>query len=82
MYDVIVVGTRVAGASTAMLLARRGLKVLGVERPLSERHAVHPSGAGARCRSAQALGLVMTYVAAPADEFGAFRADPEGSVLR
>jgi hypothetical protein len=27
-------------------------------------------------------GLVMTYVAAPADEFGAFRADPEGSLLR
>jgi len=28
MYDVIVIGARVAGASTAMLLARRGLKVL------------------------------------------------------
>ena len=25
MYDVIIVGARVAGASTAMLLARRGL---------------------------------------------------------
>ncbi|HEY7077725.1 MAG TPA: NAD(P)/FAD-dependent oxidoreductase [Solirubrobacteraceae bacterium] len=32
MYDVIVVGTRVAGASTAMLLARGGLKVLAVDR--------------------------------------------------
>jgi flavin-dependent dehydrogenase len=32
MYDVIVVGTRAAGASTAMLLARRGLKVLAVDR--------------------------------------------------
>jgi 2-polyprenyl-6-methoxyphenol hydroxylase-like FAD-dependent oxidoreductase len=32
MYDVIVVGTRVAGASTAMLLARRGLRVLAVDR--------------------------------------------------
>src|SRR5436190_18243076 len=32
MYDVIVVGARVAGASTAMLLARRGLKVLVVDR--------------------------------------------------
>jgi flavin-dependent dehydrogenase len=32
MYDAIVVGTRVAGASTAMLLARRGLKVLAVDR--------------------------------------------------
>jgi 2-polyprenyl-6-methoxyphenol hydroxylase-like FAD-dependent oxidoreductase len=32
MYDVIIVGARVAGAPTAMLLARRGLKVLLVDR--------------------------------------------------
>jgi len=32
MYDVIVVGARVAGASTALHLARRGLKVLAVDR--------------------------------------------------
>ncbi len=32
MYDVIIVGARVAGASTAMLLARRGLRVLAVDR--------------------------------------------------
>ena len=31
-YDVIVVGTRVAGASTALLLARGGLRVLAVDR--------------------------------------------------
>ncbi len=31
-YDVIVVGTRAAGAATAMLLARRGLRVLAVDR--------------------------------------------------
>jgi 2-polyprenyl-6-methoxyphenol hydroxylase-like FAD-dependent oxidoreductase len=31
-YDAIVVGGRVAGASTAMLLARRGLRVLVLER--------------------------------------------------
>ena len=31
-YDVIVVGTRVAGSSTAMLLARSGLRVLAVDR--------------------------------------------------
>lgn len=31
-YDVIVVGARVAGAATAMLLARQGLRVLVVER--------------------------------------------------
>jgi 2-polyprenyl-6-methoxyphenol hydroxylase-like FAD-dependent oxidoreductase len=32
MYDVIVVGARVAGASTAMLMARQGLHVLAVDR--------------------------------------------------
>jgi flavin-dependent dehydrogenase len=31
-YDVVVVGARVAGASIAMLLARRGLRVLAVEQ--------------------------------------------------
>src|SRR5689334_15569867 len=32
MHDVIIVGGRVAGAATALLLARRGLKVLVVDR--------------------------------------------------
>ena len=32
MYDVIIVGARVAGSATAMLLARRGLRVLVVDR--------------------------------------------------
>ena len=32
MYDVIVVGARVAGAPTAMLLARKGYKVLLVDK--------------------------------------------------
>jgi 2-polyprenyl-6-methoxyphenol hydroxylase-like FAD-dependent oxidoreductase len=32
MYDVIVVGARCAGSPTAMLLARRGLRVLLVDR--------------------------------------------------
>ncbi len=31
-YDAIIVGARGAGAATAMLLARAGLRVLGVER--------------------------------------------------
>src|SRR5215813_10204087 len=31
-YDVIVVGARVAGAATAVLLARQGLRVLAVDR--------------------------------------------------
>jgi 2-polyprenyl-6-methoxyphenol hydroxylase-like FAD-dependent oxidoreductase len=32
MFDVVVVGGRVAGASTAMLLARKGLKVALLDR--------------------------------------------------
>jgi len=32
MYDVVVVGARVAGSATAMLLAREGLRVLAVDR--------------------------------------------------
>ncbi|HLB83289.1 MAG TPA: FAD-dependent monooxygenase, partial [Steroidobacteraceae bacterium] len=32
MYDVITVGARCAGSSTAMLLARQGFKVLLVDR--------------------------------------------------
>lgn len=50
-YDVIVVGARCAGAPTAMLLARRGHRVLLVDAanlpadmPLST-HFIHPSGA-------------------------------------
>jgi 2-polyprenyl-6-methoxyphenol hydroxylase-like FAD-dependent oxidoreductase len=38
-YDVIVIGTREAGTTTAMLLARRGLRVLAVD------HARFPSDA-------------------------------------
>ena len=32
MYDVIIIGTRAAGATTAMLLARAGVRVLAVDR--------------------------------------------------
>jgi flavin-dependent dehydrogenase len=32
LYDVVVVGARAAGAATAMLLARRGLRVLAIDR--------------------------------------------------
>src|SRR5215510_657545 len=31
-YDVVIVGTRVAGSATAMLLARQGMRVLAVDR--------------------------------------------------
>jgi flavin-dependent dehydrogenase len=48
-YDVIVVGARVAGASTAMLLARRGHRVLVVDRAVMpsdvvSTHAILRSG--------------------------------------
>ncbi len=43
MYDAIVVGARCAGSPTAMLLARKGHKVLLVDRAaLPERHALDP----------------------------------------
>jgi len=49
LYDVIVVGARCAGATTAMLLARRGLDVLLVDRArfpseLPHGHFIHRHG--------------------------------------
>jgi flavin-dependent dehydrogenase len=49
MYDVIVVGARVAGASAAMLLARRGYRVLLVDRATFpsdtiSTHYIHHAG--------------------------------------
>jgi flavin-dependent dehydrogenase len=51
-YDVIVVGARCAGSPTAMLLARRGYKVLVVDRATFpsdtiSTHLVHPLGVDA-----------------------------------
>jgi flavin-dependent dehydrogenase len=51
-YDVIVVGARVAGAPTAMLLAQRGHRVLLVDRATFpsdtiSTHLVHPPGMAA-----------------------------------
>lgn len=51
MYDVIVVGARCAGASTAMLLSRRGYRVLLVDRAIFPRdiphgHFIHKHGPG------------------------------------
>lgn len=49
MYDVIVVGARCAGAATAMLLARKGYKVLVVDRAefpsdIPHGHFIHHGG--------------------------------------
>jgi 2-polyprenyl-6-methoxyphenol hydroxylase-like FAD-dependent oxidoreductase len=48
-YDVIVVGARCAGAPTAMLLARKGYRVLAVDRATFpsdtvSTHLIHPPG--------------------------------------
>jgi hypothetical protein len=54
-YDVIVVGARCAGSPTAMLLARRGHKVLVVDRArfpsdTVSTHLLHPPGVAALAR--------------------------------
>ncbi|WP_433522236.1 MULTISPECIES: NAD(P)/FAD-dependent oxidoreductase [Nocardia] len=51
MYDVIVVGTRVAGSPLAMLLARKGYRVLAVDRATfpsdtPSTHYIHQAGLG------------------------------------
>ena len=70
MYDVIVVGARVAGSSTAMLLARNGLKVLVVDRAsfpsdTLSTHQVQLPG-GARLRRWGLLDAVVASGAPPA----------------
>ena len=55
MYDVIVVGARCAGAPTAMLLARRGHRVLLVDKATfpsdtMSTHLIHPPGLAAMAR--------------------------------
>ncbi|MEY9930842.1 2-polyprenyl-6-methoxyphenol hydroxylase-like FAD-dependent oxidoreductase [Catenulispora sp. GP43] len=55
MYDVIVVGARCAGAATALLLARQGVRVLLTDRAAFpsdtvSTHLLHPTGV-ARLRS-------------------------------
>jgi 2-polyprenyl-6-methoxyphenol hydroxylase-like FAD-dependent oxidoreductase len=54
-YDVIVVGARCAGSPTAMLLARKGYKVLVVDRSTFpsdtiSTHVIHPPGIEALAR--------------------------------
>jgi 2-polyprenyl-6-methoxyphenol hydroxylase-like FAD-dependent oxidoreductase len=55
MYDVIVVGARCAGSPTAMLLARKGYRVLVVDRATFpsdtvSTHVVQPLGVAALAR--------------------------------
>jgi 2-polyprenyl-6-methoxyphenol hydroxylase-like FAD-dependent oxidoreductase len=79
-YDAIVVGARCAGAPTAMLLARKGYRVLVVDRArfpsdTVSTHLLHPPGVAALRRwgllnrlTATSCSPIMTY----AFDFGPF----------
>jgi len=64
-YDAIVVGARVAGSATAMLLARQGLKVLAVDRQAygSDTLSTHALMRGAVAQLSR-WGLLAEIVAA------------------
>jgi 2-polyprenyl-6-methoxyphenol hydroxylase-like FAD-dependent oxidoreductase len=82
MYDVIVVGARVAGSSTAMLLARGGCKVLVVDRASFPSDTLSsPPGAPAGGGEAAALGLLDRVVASGAPPTRAVRFDTGEVVL-
>jgi flavin-dependent dehydrogenase len=64
-YDVIVVGARCAGSTTAMLLARHGYRVLVVDRhtfpsDTISTHLIHPPGVAALQRWGLRDRLVAT----------------------
>ena len=82
MYDVIVVGARVAGASTAMLLARRGLSVLALDRAEfpSDTLSTH-QGAGAGRGPAAPLGTARPRGGRRHPPAGRVRFDPGPVVL-
>jgi flavin-dependent dehydrogenase len=69
MYDAIVVGARCAGAPTAMLLARRGRRVLLVDRSTFPSdtvsgHAIQPAGVARLARWGLLDRLIATGVPA------------------
>jgi 2-polyprenyl-6-methoxyphenol hydroxylase-like FAD-dependent oxidoreductase len=82
VYDVIVIGSRVAGATTAMLLARKGLKVLAVDRAsfpsdtLSTNNIQLPGGA-----RLERWGLLGQVAAAGTPAIRRVRFDPGPVVL-
>jgi 2-polyprenyl-6-methoxyphenol hydroxylase-like FAD-dependent oxidoreductase len=84
MYDVIVVGARCAGAATALLLARQGVKVLLTDRAAFpsdtiSTHLLHPAGV-ARLRQWGLLDPLLATGCPPIDTI-AFQA-AEDLVLR
>src|ERR1044072_5179023 len=83
MYDAIIVGARVAGSPTAMLLARKGHKVLLVDRAsfpsdTLSTHYIHQPGAAYLKR----WGLLEHIVAAGAPAIRGFKLDIGPFALR
>jgi 2-polyprenyl-6-methoxyphenol hydroxylase-like FAD-dependent oxidoreductase len=81
-YDVIIIGTRVAGAATALLFARRGLWVLAVDRTAFpsdtlSTHQIQVSGAARLHR----WGLLDRLAAAGTPATRRVRFDAGGVVL-
>ena len=73
MYDAIVVGARCAGAPMAMLLARRGYRVLLVDRATFpsdtlSTHLIHPPGVAALDRW-RLLGRVLATGCPPIERY-------------
>jgi flavin-dependent dehydrogenase len=83
MYDAIVVGARVAGAPTAMLLARRGLKVLVLDKARfpSDTLSTHQVQVPGVARLAR-WGLLERIEAAGTPATRDVRFDPGSAVLR
>ena len=83
-YDAIVVGARVAGAPTAMLLARKGYRVLLVDRQTFpsdtiSSHLIHTPGMAALQRwglAQQVIGTICPPVRTNRLEFGAYERAP------
>ncbi len=75
-YDVIVVGARVAGSPTAMLLARKGYRVLAVDRArfpsdTLSTHIIHAPGVAAL----QRWGLLDAVAASGCPPIGGYALD-------
>jgi hypothetical protein len=77
-YDAIVAGARCAGSTTAMLLARRGYRVLLVDKAVfpsdtMSTHILHPPGVAANCHCTMCRRIhaapYVTWLVVPAGRF-------------
>ncbi len=83
MYDAIVVGGRVAGAPSAMLLAAKGYRVLVVDRDtfpsdIMSTHYIHQDGVA----HLQRWGLLDEIIASNCPPIQEFRLDLGGTVIQ